>query len=59
MADYTEAKRIGYVTMNPRHDLVRQHIRAGGLAVVLEEGINGEMITIYDHGATSRCCGPT
>ncbi|MBL9105780.1 MAG: cyanophycin synthetase [Myxococcales bacterium] len=51
MADYTEAARIGYVTMNPRHDLVRQHIRAGGLAVVLEEGINGDMITIYDHGS--------
>jgi cyanophycin synthetase len=50
MADYTEAARIGYVTMNPKHDLVRQHIRAGGLAVVLEEGINGDMITIYDRG---------
>jgi len=50
MADYTEASRIGYVTMNPKHDLVRKHIRAGGLAAVLEEGINGDMITIYDHG---------
>ncbi len=51
MADHTEAKRIGYVTMNPRHDLVRQHVRAGGLAAVLEEGINGDMITLYDRGA--------
>ena len=50
MADYTEAKRIGYVTMNPSNDLVRQHIRSGGLAVVLEEGINGQMITLYDQG---------
>ena len=50
MADYTEATRIGYVTTNPRHDLVRKHIRAGGLAIVLEEGINGDMITIYDRG---------
>jgi cyanophycin synthetase len=50
MADYTEAKRIGYVTMNPGNDLVRQHIRAGGLAAVLEEGINGQMITLYDQG---------
>ncbi|HEY0134336.1 MAG TPA: Mur ligase family protein, partial [Nannocystis sp.] len=50
MADYTEAARIGYVTMNPRHDLVRRHIRAGGLAAVLEEGIAGDMITIYDRG---------
>jgi cyanophycin synthetase len=50
MAAHTEAKRIGYVTMNPRHDLVRQHVRAGGLAIVLEEGMNGDMITLYDHG---------
>jgi cyanophycin synthetase len=51
MADHTEAGRIAYVTMNARHDLVRRHIRAGGLACVLEEGINGHMITLYDHGA--------
>jgi cyanophycin synthetase len=48
MADHTDAKRIAYFTMNPRHDLVRQHIQAGGLAAVLEEGINGHMITLYD-----------
>ncbi len=48
MADHTDAKRIAYFTMNPQNDLVRQHIRAGGLAAVLEEGINGHMITIYD-----------
>ncbi len=51
MADYTEAKTICYVTTNPRHVLVRDHIRAGGRAVVLEEGINGQMITLYDAGA--------
>jgi cyanophycin synthetase len=51
MADHTQAARIAYVTMNPRHDLVRQHIRSGGLAAVLEEGINGHMITLYDKGA--------
>ncbi len=51
MADHTEASRIGYVTMNPRHELVRQHIREGGLAIVCEEGINGQMITLYDKGA--------
>jgi len=50
MADHTHATRIAYVTMNPRHELVREHIRAGGLAVVLEDGINGQMITLYDHG---------
>jgi cyanophycin synthetase len=30
---------------------VREHIRANGRAVVLEKGINGDMITIYDNGA--------
>ena len=50
MADHTEAQHIAYVTMNPRHELVRQHIRAGGLAIVCEEGINGQMITLYDKG---------
>jgi cyanophycin synthetase len=51
MADHTAAARIAYVTMNPRHELVRKHLRAGGLACVLEEGINGHMITLYDKGA--------
>jgi cyanophycin synthetase len=50
MADHSSAKRIAYVTMNPRHELVREHIRAGGAACVLEEGINGQMITLYDNG---------
>lgn len=50
MADHTKAARIAYVTMNPKHDLVRKHLRAGGLAAVLEEGINGHMITLYDKG---------
>ncbi len=51
MADYTEADHVCYVTMNPGHQLVREHIRAGGRAVALEEGMNGHMITIYDHGS--------
>ncbi|HVI00651.1 MAG TPA: Mur ligase family protein, partial [Enhygromyxa sp.] len=51
MADYSRAKRIAYVTRNPKHALVREHIRAGGAACVLEEGINGDMITIYDKGS--------
>ena len=51
MADHTKASRIAYVTMNPRHELVRQHISAGGLAAVLEDQIRGQMITLYDHGA--------
>ena len=49
MADYTEAEVLCYVTMNPGHPLVKQHIRAGGQAFVLEEGMNGHMITVYDN----------
>lgn len=51
MAAYTEAKHVCYVTMDPAHDLVREHIRAGGRACAIEVGVNGHMITIYDHGA--------
>lgn len=51
MADYTKAKRIAYVTLDSSHELVREHIRAGGAACVLEQGINGDMITIYDQGS--------
>ena len=50
MADHTKASRIAYVTMNPRHELVKKHVRGGGLAAVLEDGINGQMITLYDKG---------
>jgi cyanophycin synthetase len=51
MADYTNAKRVCYVTMNPGHLLVKEHIKQGGMALVLEKGINGDMITIYDNGS--------
>jgi cyanophycin synthetase len=51
MADYTEAKTLCYVTMDPTHELVGEHIKAGGRGVVLESGIKGQMITIYDHNA--------
>jgi cyanophycin synthetase len=50
MADYTNAEHVCYVTMNPAHALVKEHIRVGGRAVVLEQGINGDMITLYDNG---------
>ena len=48
MSGYTEAKNICYVTLNPQHTLVREHIRAGGRACALEAGVNGQMITLYD-----------
>jgi len=50
MADYTQAENVCYVTMNPAHSLVKEHIRSGGRAMVLEQGINGDMITLYDNG---------
>ncbi len=50
MADYCDAKNILYVTMSHEHPLVKQHINLGGRAVVLEKGINGDMITLYDNG---------
>jgi cyanophycin synthetase len=51
MSGYTDAKTICYVTMNPSHALVREHIRAGGRACALENGVNGHMITLYDKGS--------
>jgi len=51
MSGHTSAEHILYVTTNPTHDLVRAHVRAGGRAIGLEEGINGHMITLYDNGA--------
>ena len=50
MAAHTDAERIAYFTMDPTNPLVRQHIEAGGLAIVLEQGIKGQMITLYDDG---------
>ena len=54
MADYTDAKTLCYITMNPGHPLVKKHIRAGGMAFVLEEGMNGHMINIYDNEGNSQ-----
>ncbi len=51
MSGYTDAKTICYVTMNPSHALVREHIRAGGRACALEAGVNGHMVTLYDKGS--------
>lgn len=50
MADYAAADQIFYVTTNPGHSLVKEHIKAGGKAIVLEKGMNGDMLTIYDNG---------
>ncbi len=51
MADHCQAEHICYVTIDNSHPIVKEHIRAGGRAVGIEEGIGGSMITIYDRGA--------
>ena len=50
MSAHTDAKHLCYVTTNPQHVVVREHIRAGGRACALEAGVNGQMITLYDKG---------
>ena len=50
MSAHTDAKNLCYVTINPKHAVVREHIRAGGRACALEAGVNGQMITLYDKG---------
>jgi len=51
MANHTKAENICYITLADNHPLVREHIRAEGRAVVLEKGLNGDMITMYDKGS--------
>ncbi len=51
MAEHTPAQHLCYVTLDPEHELVRAHIEAGGMAMVLEKGAGGEMITLYERGA--------
>ncbi|GDX78754.1 cyanophycin synthetase [Deltaproteobacteria bacterium] len=51
MADQSVARHICWVTMRADNALVREHVRAGGRAVALEAGLNGQMITVYDNGA--------
>lgn len=47
MAEHSRAKPI-WVTMDRGNERVRRHIRENGKAVVLEEGLNGRMIVLYD-----------
>ncbi|HEY4589121.1 MAG TPA: cyanophycin synthetase, partial [Thermoanaerobaculia bacterium] len=46
MAQASPAEPI-WVTMDPKNELVRNHVRARGKAVVLEEGLNGRMVVLY------------
>jgi cyanophycin synthetase len=47
MAEHSPGKPV-YVTMRRENDLVRRHIREGGRAVALEEGLNGRMLVVYE-----------
>jgi cyanophycin synthetase len=47
MAEHSPAKPV-WVTMKRENELVRRHIREGGRAVALEEGLNGRMIVLYE-----------
>lgn len=47
MAGHSSGQPI-WVTMNRNNERVRRHIRDHGKAVVLEEGLNGRMIVLYD-----------
>jgi cyanophycin synthetase len=47
MADHAYGS-ICWFTMDPHNELVHEHVRKGGRAVVLEVGTNGDMLTLYD-----------
>jgi cyanophycin synthetase len=47
MAGHSPAAPI-YVTMDRTSELVRQHVRKGGKAVALEEGMSGRMLVLYN-----------
>ncbi len=51
MAAHSQAKSICYATMAKEHPLVQEHVRSGGRAIALEEGVAGHMITLYDNNS--------
>ncbi len=46
MAPEAEGQHLWF-TMNPKNEHVREHIKNGGLAAVLEDSIKGQMLTLY------------
>ncbi len=40
--------KVSYFSMDSRNPLVRKHVAEGGMAVVLEQGVHGDMITVYN-----------
>ncbi len=47
MADKAEG-RVMYFSRSPSNEIVRAHVKKGGRAAVIEQGVNGDMLTIYD-----------
>jgi len=42
------AGQLMWFTRDPKNELVREHVRNGGRAAGIEQGVNGEMLTLYD-----------
>jgi cyanophycin synthetase len=47
MARHAEG-RIMWFSRSAQNEIVRKHVSAGGRAAVIEQGVNGEMLSIYD-----------
>lgn len=45
----TRAKPF-YFSFDPANPLVREQVQVGGRAIVVEKGVNGDMVTLYDKG---------
>jgi cyanophycin synthetase len=46
MAPFAEGRHV-YFSMNPQNELIKSHVQKGGIAGVVEDGLNGQMLTIY------------
>jgi cyanophycin synthetase len=40
--------RVMYFTMDAKNPIVREHVQKGGRAAVIEPGVNGDMLSLYD-----------
>jgi cyanophycin synthetase len=47
MSRHAEGK-VMYFSRSATNEAVRSHVREGGRAAVIEQGVNGDMLTIYD-----------
>lgn len=47
MAEKAEG-RVMYFSRSASNELVREHVKKGGRAAVIEQGVNGDMLALYD-----------